>query len=807
MWQWFDAFVRDTRFAARVLRKSPGFALTAIGSLALGIGANTIVYSVVNALVLKPLPIADPQRVLSVNGNGRPSHSFPNYRDLRDRNSVFESLFSYRIVQVALDDAAGAHRLWGYLVTGNYFETLGIKPVIGRFFTPAEDTRVNASPYAVLSYSCWQNRFGGDPSIAGKEVRVNGNPYTVLGVTPRGFHGTEVFFWPEIWVPMMMQGKIEDSSWLENRNTFNAWIAGRLKPGVAIARAEANLNQIAAQLGHEHTVNEGIRFSLSAPGLGGAMGREPMQAFAGGVMLLASLVLLAACANLATLLAARGADRSRDLGIRVSIGAGRGRIVRQLLTESLWISVLGGAAGCAVALLLLRLLSQWRAPLEFPIQFDVSPDWTVFLFALSAAIGTSLLSGAGPALRAWKADPMTAMKGTAGAVSIRRWAARDVLLPVQIALCCVLVTSSLVALRGLMRSLDTPLGFAPEGTAVAGFDLGLAGYAKDQGSLFQERALQEITHLPGVMSAAYASSTPLSIDQSNTSVFREDTTDFRPRNAHRSYYYRVSPGYFQTAGTRLVAGRDFTSLDNRKSRPVAIVNQKFARDVTGQADAVGRRFRYAGQFVEIVGIVEDSKYENLTEAAKAAMFVPILQNYSPTGVLLARSRLPESAVAAEMRQALLRLDPHLPVYGVGSLHQMLGFVYLPMNAAVFALGGFGVLAIALAITGIYGLSAYTVARRNKEIGIRMAIGARPGHVLRLVFGRTGILVAAGAIAGLSLGAAGASVLSSIVYQANSRDPVVIGAAVAAIAVVALAAAFGPARRALRVDPIRALRQE
>jgi predicted permease len=454
------------------------------------------------------------------------------------------------------------------------------------------------------------------------------------------------------------------------------------------------------------------------------------------------------------------------------------------------------------------MLSYWRAPLEFPVQFDVNADWRVFLFALTAAVLTGILFGVGPAHRAWKADPALSLKGLAAPVSGRRWAARDILLPLQIALCCVLVTSSLVAVTGLMRSFQTPLGFTPDGAAVVGFDVGLAGYDRTRGHQFQQRALEDIAHLPGVESAAYSSSVPLSIDESTTTVYPENTTDFRPKNAHHPTYYYVSSGYFRTAGTKLLAGRDFMLQDDRKSPRVAIVNHTFARRVVGTPDAVGRRFRKSrDESIQIVGVVEDGKYETLTESPKATVFFPILQNYSSSVVLMARSRRPESELAAEMRQSMARLDPHLAVYAVGGLRQMLGLVYLPMHAAAITLGAFGLLALMLSITGIYGLSAYTVSRRAREIGIRMAIGARPAQILRFVFGRIGALVTAGAVVGLALGIAGAGVLASIVYQASSRDPIVIAAAVLSIALVALVAAFGPARRAVSVDPVHSLRHE
>jgi predicted permease len=814
IWGWLEAAAQDTRHAFRLLRRSPGFTLVAVVSLALGIGANTIVFSVLNALVLKTLPIAEPERVYFVNNSGGPSQSFPNYRDLRDHNSTFESLFAYRIAPMSLSEASfsgkgRAERVWGYLVTGNYFQSLRTQPAIGRFFTPAEDTQPNASPFAVLSYACWQNRFAGSPRIVGKEIRINDAKYTVLGVAPRGFHGTESFYWPEIWVPMMMQPQIEGHSWLDTRETFNAWVAGRLKPGISSAQAEANLNSIAAQLARDYSVDEGMRLTLSPPGLVGAMLREPTRAFTGSVMFLAVLVLLAACLNLASLLTARTADRSRDLAVRVSIGAGRGRIARQLLTESLWLSLVGGAAGYGVAVALLRLLTQWRAPLDFPVQFNVNPDWRVFVFASAAAFATGMVFGIAPARRAWKVDPASDLKGSAGTGYGHRWSTRDVLLPIQVALCCVLVTSSLVAVRGLIRSFAIPLGFNPDGATVISYDLGLAGYGREKGEQFQKRAAEAVAHLPGVESVAYSSSVPLSIDQSSSAVYPENTTDFRPKNAEHPSWYYVSPGFFHTAGTRLLAGREFTSQDTPNHPLVAVVNQTFARRVVGTAQAVGLHFRLGdgSELAEIVGVVEDGKYVTLTESPQLACFLPMLQRYSPDVVLIARSGRSESELAAEMRQAVSNLDPQLPVFGVGNLREMIGMVFLPMHAAAIALGAFGLLAIMLSITGIYGLAAYTVSRRAREIGIRMAIGARPAQVLRLVLGRTGALVLAGAIAGLVLGAGGATLMASIVYQASSRDPIVLVTAVVSIALVGMAAAYGPARRALRIDPVQALRSD
>jgi macrolide transport system ATP-binding/permease protein len=809
--RWPDELRQDLHYAVRILRHSPGFTAVALLSLALGIGVNTTVFSVINALLLRPLAVASPGDLYFVQTNQFPTNSFPNYRDLRDRNSTFSALAAYRQAPMGLAAGGGAQRIWGYLATGNYFDTLGIRPALGRFFHAEDDRQPGASPFVVLSHACWHDRFGADPRIAGKTVRINSLPYTVLGVAPPGFHGTELFFWPEVWVPMAMQPQIEGRSWLEERGTSNALVVGRLRRGVTPRRAEEDLNAIIADLARDFPIwNQGLKLTLAQPGLVGDALRNPARAFTGGVMALAALVLLTACANLASLLSARAADRDRELAIRLSIGAGRARIARQLVAESLLLSLAGGAVGCGLAAAVLRLLSRWHAPLDFPVRFEVGADGRVFAFALTVAMLTGLLFSIAPLRQVARADVNHALKGLPSATSrVRRWAARDLLLAVQVVLCCVLVTASFVALRGLARSLATPLGFEPRGVAVAGFELGLAGYGEEDGRTFQRRALAAAAGLPGVSAAAYADSVPLSIDQSTTVVFRQDAVDFRAAEAKKAAYYQVSPGYFQAMGTRLLAGRDFTWHDDRTAPPVAVVNAVFARQVIGTSAAVGSRFRRGRNrpLVEIIGVVEDGKYVSLTEAARPALFLPIVQSYNSETMLIVRSQIPASEMALQLRGTVARLDPRLPVHGTGSLAQMLGFAFFPARAATLALGVFGLLAIMLAATGIYGLAAYSVSRRVREIGIRVAVGARPRQVLRFVLGRTILLLAVGSVVGLALGLAASRVLASVVYLASPRDPFVLPATAFTMVLIGLGAALPPARRALDIDPVRALRQE
>lgn len=802
--------LQDIRYAMRMLMKAPGFTAVAVLTLALGIGANTAVFSVVNALVLRALPVERPSELVFLeNAHYGPSQSFPNYRDLRDRNRAFAGLVGYRIAPMELETSAGAERIWGYLATGNYFDVLGIKPALGHFFNQGDDVHPAASPYAVLSYGAWQARFGGDPAIVGKTVRVNRLPYTVFGVAPPDFHGTELFYWPEVWVPMMMEPRIESQSWLDNRSTWNTFVLGRLKPNVTPAQAEANLNSVAAELIRQFpNENDGLHFKLTKPGLIGDLIGGPARAFALGVLALAALVLLAACTNLASMFAARATDRQRELAVRLAIGAGRGRVVRQVLTETLVLSFAGGGAGYLLASFLSAALSHWRAPMDFPLQLNVTVDWRVFLFALAGSMVAAVLFGSAPAWRASRTDPNAVLRGTSTKWGRSRLALRDVLVIIQVALCFVLVSASFLSLRGLQQALRMSLGFEPQHVSTAAFELNLAGYSEERGRAFQRQALEAIQQLPGVQSASYSNSVPLSVDQSHTSVYPADKTELRPSDRIGVVYYQISPGFFGTIGTPLLAGREFTWHDDSTSTGVAIVNLAFAKRVFHNENVVGKIFRgYGGRPIEVIGIVADGKYESLTESQQPVLFWSILQNYNSTTTLEVKSSLPAAQMVSEIRSTIAKLDPQLPLYGAGGLEQMLGFAFLPTRAAAIALSAFGLLAIMLAATGIHGLVAYAVSKRTHEIGIRMAIGAKPMQILRVILGKTATLLFFGSLAGFAIALAAGQVIASIVYEARPRDPLVMLSVWLAIALVALFASWAPARRATRVDPLVALRYE
>jgi predicted permease len=811
-WLWLEHLRRDMGYGLRVLLRNPGFTFVAMLSLALGIGVNALMFSVVNALVLRPLPVEKPgELVFLENNHFGIGQSFPNYRDFRDQNQVFSGLMAYRVVQIELDSRVGTARTWGYLATGNYFDVLGIQPALGRFFHKEDERGEGGSPYAVLSYGSWQARYGGDRDIVGKTIRINRHPYTVLGVAPRNFHGTEVFYWPEVWAPMMMEAQIEPGNpWLENRGTFNAWVIGRLKPGVSPSAATANLNTIAAELSRRYPdFDEGLQMHLTRPGLMGEVIGGPMRTVSFALMLMAGLVLLTACANLASMVTARGADREREIAIRLSIGATRWRVMRQILTETVVLAGLGGATGYGLAQVLSKLLSAWHAPMDFPIQFDVTPDWRVFLFAFAVSLVAGIVFGLAPARHAAKTDMNAVIKGEQLGWRGRRIALRDVLVVLQVAVCFTLVAASQLALRGLQRSTDIHLGFQPQGVSVVQFDLGLAGYTEERGRSFQKQALEAVQHMPGVTSTAYSNSVPLSIDENQNSVYPEDQPNLKASEVIAAATYEVSPNFFTTLGTRMLVGRDFSWHDDRKSPDVAVVNVAFAKQILHTDNPLGKRFHRGpgGPLMEVVGVVEDGKYETPIEAPRPAEFVAMEQHYNTTNTLLVRSSLPQNEVVANMRVAMAKLDPDLPLFGVGGLDQVLGLAFMPGRAAAIALSTFGILAILLAVTGIHGLVSYAVARRIREIGIRVAVGATPAQVLRVVLGRTAWLMTVGCAAGLVLTLALGRILSTLVYGASPRDPLALLGVLTVIILLGLFSSWAPARRAIRVDPVMALRHE
>lgn len=804
----------DVRHALRQSRRSPSFTILALITLTLGVGANVIVFGVMDALFLRPLPgISQPQQLYTIQHSEDLwiTLSFPQYKDLRDRNTVFSGLAMYRPARIGLGQKEIAQPVWGYEVSGNYFDMLGVKPALGHFFHAEDDVDPGGKQYAVLSHRCWQEQFGANPNLVGTTIYLNKYPYTLVGVAPEEFRGTERLMAPDVWVPVSNEALIEDFDWIHNRNDSNALVLARLKPGLTKSQAEANLNNVAKELAREYPHNdEGLKLRLTKPGfMGDALG-GPARGFMFAIMLLALLVLLAASANLGGLFAARTADRARELAIRMAVGSSRLRILRQLVTESVLVAVIGGIAAMFVARAALLVLSQWHPPTEFPIQVAVNPDPSVYALALFIATVTGVLLGILPARQVWNTDPNHALRG-GGSLPLlfHRWAMRDILLGIQIALCCLLVTASLVSLRGLVRAFRMPMGFNQQDVTLAMFDLHLARYADDKLSLAQQQLLERVSRLPGVTAAAYSSSTPLSLDQSETSVYRENVQEFRPANVEfNAKYYSVSPGYFGAAGTRLLAGREFAWTDDQHAPGVAIINETFARRLFGTDSPLGRYFNTSMHHrLRVVGVVEDGKYVYLAEGPTPAIFFPILQVENSSTVLLARSPRPLSDMVPAVRKAVSEFDSSIPVFGVRSWDEALAIALFPARAATIALGIFGLLALMLAITGLFGLASYTVTKRMHELGIRVALGAHVPDVMRAALGKTALLLIVGSAAGLLLGIATTRVLAMIVYGASALDPVVLLGVLATMALAGILSAFVPARRAWAVNPAKLLRED
>ena len=808
----FDAVARDLRYAARQLRRSPAFTITALLTLTLGIGANVVVFSVLNALVLRPLDVPQPSGLYNVvhKAQGYDSQSYPDYLDFQRRNTTFSDMAAYRIQNAGLTTGKAAYKCWYYRVSGNYFDMLGVQPAQGRLFHTSDEKGPNSAPYIVLSNDFWRTHFNSDPRIVGTTVDINKHPFTVIGVAPGAFHGTDVFLWPDFWMPIVDSSDDDGANFFSNRGMHNIWILGKLKPGVTPQQASDNLNFIARELARQYPASDDdLSARLVRPGLMGDQLGDPARSFLAGIMLLAFLALLAACANLASLFAARTADRGRELAIRLAIGSSRWHVLRQLLAEAVLISVLGGALGTIFSTALLDALTGWQPFAEFPVHVAVSPDPQVYLVALLLAVGSGIVWGLVPVRQIWATNSAQVMKsGAAGTIVFRRLAFRDLLLGVQIMLCTLLVTSSFVALRGMQHSLHAPLGFRPQGVILAETDLHMGGHSDASSTLIQKRMLQEAGRIPGVTAVGIIDETPLGTGGSSTLVYRMGTTEFRASNsAFGAKYFSISPGYLEAAGTHLLTGRDFTWHDDAKASRVAIVNETFARAMFGNASALGLRFTMGDKVPnEIVGVVENGKYESLTESPWAAMFFPLDQNPDTDTSLVVRSQLPPGEIVPALHGVLAQIDPSLP-FVFHSWPDALAFVLFPARVATASLGVMGLLAAMLAVTGVFGMAMYSVSKRIKEFGIRVALGAQPVRLMRSALGRPLLLLLSGSGAGLLLGAMASQLLAQIVYQATPRDPVVFAGVMTTMALLGFVATWIPAQRALRVHPAELLRQE
>jgi predicted permease len=808
-----DTLLSDVRLALRVLRKSRGFAFAAIVTLALAIGANAVVFGVMDALVLHTIDVPNANTLFGTQyGADTGFQSYPNYADLRDRNRSFQDLAAFNFtLGTAIDSGNDPTAASGFSTTGNYFTVLDVHPYLGRLYSAEDEHGPGSAPFLVLSYGYWHSRFQDDRNIIGRIVRVNKHPFTVIGVTPPEFRGTIMFVSPDFFLPIVEQEVIGGNSITDRANTAALFETfGHLKPDVTPKQAEADVNRVAEELAKAYP-REFERKHM-------VVGRTGLSAFSGAVhgfvaalMALAGMILLAACANLGGLFAAHASDRAKEVALRLALGSTRRRILRQLMIEAMLLALGGGTLGVIGGMPLLQRLSTWSPFAGAPIHVPVTMDARIYAAAFALALLSGLLFGLVPVRQVMQAHPYEVVKAGTAAKAGRKFTPRDVLLVVQIAICALLVTASLVAVRGLVRSMYASYGFDPRNVMAAGVNLANVGYSGHQIQQFDRRMIDAMTAIPGVEAVGLVNNYPPLVYTAafREKVFTEQTRDRTASNvALQPFRFNVSPGYLKAAGTTLLAGRDFTWHDDKSAPVPALANRQFVLRMFGSTNgAMGKHFRMAnGTLVEIVGIVEDGKYMALTEDQEPAILMPSTLYDDPQSYLIVRSKRDPEQLQRLMRAKIRELDAGLPV-DIQSWNQLLEVVQFPAKVATIALGVLGMMGAILSITGIFGMAAYSVSKRLKELGIRIALGARRREVLGTALGRAVKLLACGSAAGLLLGILASRVLASIVYQATPRDPIVLGGVVFAMALLGLLATWIPAQRALSVNPMMLLREE
>jgi len=828
-----DEMFQDLRFGARMLLKEKGFTAVAVLSLALGIGANTAIFSLADALLWRALPATKNDRLFAlVRGDGSgPTFSYPDYVDYRGRNRSFAGLAAYEPITLALGNGDRSRVVMGELVTSNFFEVLGAPMAQGRAFLPEEDRAPGASPVVVVSHDFWQRGFGGDPRLVGKTVMFNNYSFTVVGVAAEGFAGASIPMRADVWVPMMMQAAAQPNlgPLLNDRQAGTLWAIGRLKTGVTRPQAEAELETINRQLQQAYpapnwfnldaeTFQQSRRLTL-APG-GGTLEQGTRQMAALGTtlaMVVAVIVLLIACANVANLLLARAAARRREIAIRLAVGAGRLRLIRQLLTESLLLALLGAAAGLLLAFWINQLLMSVQPPFPPPMEFraDLRLDWRALGFTLLLSILTGMIFGLAPAWAATRPDVVPALKDQTGTSDGRRpFSLRNLLVVAQVALSLVLLIGAGLFIRSLRHAQAIDTGFDIDNGLVMTLDLGLQGYGEERGRLFYRQLVERLAATPGVRSITIADNLPLGYIGMIGQISIEGQpppTDGSPIMAARQH---VGLRYFETMGIPFLRGRDFTAQDTASSERVVIVNETLARrhwpNIKDIGEVIGRRIRIGDPHTPwstIVGVAGDCKYFWLEEEQWDVVLEPLAQIYAPSFHALARTTTETPNIVAALRREVAALDPNLPIQNITTLRNQVGLRLWPARmiaGLMTALGGLGLL---LAAVGLYGVMSYAVARRTREIGIRMALGAQARDMLKMVIGQGLRLTLAGVAIGLAAALAVARLVANLLYGVSARDPITFVAVPLALAAVAWLACYIPARRATKVDPLVALRHE
>ena len=810
-----STLLSDLRYSVRSLLKSPGLTVAAILSLGLGIGANTTIFTWVQAVMFRPIPVAaDPGsiRIAAMEnreGQSR-SWSYPNYQDFRDRVTLVDVVAQDdQTYSIAVDDTA--ERTWGGLVSGNFFHVMGLRPAAGRLLTPQDDVTPGGHPVVVISHAYWQRRFNGDPGVVGKQVTINNTPMTVVGVAPAGFIGSFLGVASSAWVPMAMQREMMGGDRMQQRG--NGWMQSlvRLKPGVSEEQAQAEAASIMAQLEREHPqFNEGRRLRIvqawEAP-FGAGTVLTPLLMV---LSILVALVLVIACANVANLLLSKAVSRRREVAVRLSLGASRMRLVRQLLTESLMLASIAGLGGVVMAYWTMDVIMAFAPPVDMPLDLGLRMDGTTLLFAVGVSVITGVLFGLAPALQASSPQMINALKeeGRSGSGGRTTGRLRNALVVSQVAVCLVLLVGATLFLRSFIAAQALSPGFDADRVVTASMDMFPSGYTGERYRDFQRRTLEVVQALPGVQSAAFGSRLPLGFGGNNSTSVTIDGYTPRRNEELVINYSTVGARYFETMGIPIRAGREYSATDTATSPRTIVINETMARRYWPDGNALGKIVRFGPNANEVIGIVADSKYGTINERPLAQLFIPMARSEVSTLRLFVRANGDPAPLVADVRNAIRTLDPTLPIFDARTLNEHMQVAVFAQRMAANLLGAMGVLALLLAAIGLYGVMAYAVSQRTQEMGIRLALGASPASLLSMIVGQGMKLTTVGLVIGLAiaLGAFGSiGAVRTLLPGISPLDPMTFLAVPAGLAVIAFLATWIPARRAGRVDPLVALR--
>ncbi len=818
-----ESLLQDIRYGARTLLKNPGFMIIAVITLALGIGANTAIFTMVDAFLLRPLPVADPAQITVLafqqkHGNFLTQFSIADYRDIQNQTKeVFSDVFAYQFGLDGLSVDGKADRVMTNYVSGNYFTALGLKPALGRLILPSEGDVPGADPVMVLSYSYWQTRFGGDPGIAGRKVSVDGHPVTIVGVAPRGFVGVYPILSVQGYLPMGMAIIAGNpSDFLTNRQVRNVPLLARLRPGVSLQQAQAVLGVVSQRLAQEYPEAHKDLNVVALPELRARPNPDPNNTVlvVGGLFLgLSVMVLLLACVNVANILLVRATVREREMAIRAALGAARVRLIRQLLTESILLALLGGVAGILLGYWGSWALGSVNVQTDLPLHFDFGFDWRVFGFASAAALLTGIIVGIIPAVRASRGNLSAILhEGGRGVVGGTN-RLRSTLVVVQVAGSLMLLIIAGLFTRSLAQAQRTDLGFRPDHVVNLLMDPNEIGYNQTQTREFYKNLLQRVRALPGVVSASTANATPMGYYNNFDSLIIEGYQPPPGQPAPASLYNTVSTDYFQTLGISLLRGRAFTEADDENTQYVAIVSEAMAKQYWADKDPMGRQFQMSTDpkhSLVVIGVAKDIRFNGLTGPFSPMFYAPFLQHQTANSLQTLQLRTagaPEMMIP-ETEHVIESLAPQLPIFDVQSMSQALntlnGLLFYKIGAALAAL--LGMLGLILAIVGVYGVVSYAATQKTHEIGVRMALGAQPADILKMIFREGLLIVGIGLVVGIAGALAAGQVVGSFL-TVSARDPVTYAIVTAILMIVALSACFIPARRAMGVDPMVALRYE